>query len=59
MKYLMPLALILVLGCTNFAMRSEFTTAELDRLQTGLRGRGPATIRLAARYGHTMRVWPS
>lgn len=34
-------------------MRAELTTAELDRLQTGLRGRGPATIRLAARYGHT------
>ena len=32
MKYLMPLALILVLGCTNFAMRAEHTTTELDQL---------------------------
>ena len=32
MKYLLPLALILVLGCTNFAMRAEHTTTELDQL---------------------------
>ena len=32
MKYLMPLALILGFGCTNYAMRAEHTTAELDRL---------------------------
>ena len=32
MKYLMPLALILGLGCTNFAMRAEHTTTELDQL---------------------------
>ena len=31
MKYLMPLALILVLGCTN-VMRAEHTTTELDQL---------------------------
>ena len=32
MKYLLPLSLIPGLGCANFAMRVEHTTAELDRL---------------------------
>lgn len=32
MKYLLPLSLILGLGCANVAMRAEHTIAELDRL---------------------------
>lgn len=32
MKYLLPLSLILGLGCASVTMRAEHTTAELDRL---------------------------
>ncbi len=32
MKYLAPLALILGVGCANYAMRAEHTTTELDLL---------------------------